>query len=381
MSEGGHRPEGARRRVSRSWRCSSSGQRVGIGLEQQTPSSPPPRAPFCPCRPLSLSYPTTMSSAASSSSPESCTVLYKILTEDEHAALDSAAPEAGKRWAGTELDLADGFIHTSTSAQVRRFLDRPLFPLGRAPQEKGQGCGDRGTWADRRSRLLRAAPLSRRVCARPVRRSISSSSRSAATSSKSTSSTCWRSLARPSASRRRSASIWPRPGRSLATSTKAWTSRPRSRARRSSGESTASGSLASSSSEADEHARWTIRISVGVSVNRACKDETASSLRHRLPLLRKEHARARPTLDLLALAGATTTSLFLSLDRSRPPSGFLHASRLDEQPAFNSRRGDGHACRRVPSGLCARAGERHHCPGRSASGLSSYSERHDLRPG
>lgn len=63
-----------------------------------------------------------MSSTGLSSSPESCTVLYKILSESEHAALYSSAPEAGTRWSGTSLDLSDGFIHTSTAAQVRQTL-------------------------------------------------------------------------------------------------------------------------------------------------------------------------------------------------------------------------------------------------------------------
>lgn len=54
-----------------------------------------------------------------SPAPETCTVLYKILTEDEHKALFNPAPQPGTLWPGTPLDCNDGFIHSSTSDQVR----------------------------------------------------------------------------------------------------------------------------------------------------------------------------------------------------------------------------------------------------------------------
>jgi uncharacterized protein (DUF952 family) len=54
-----------------------------------------------------------------STSPESSTILYKILTEAEFDALYSTPPVKGDKWIGTKLDQNDGFIHTSTSAQVR----------------------------------------------------------------------------------------------------------------------------------------------------------------------------------------------------------------------------------------------------------------------
>lgn len=78
-------------------------------------------------------------SASDSSSPEACTVLYKILTEDEHAALYDSDPEAGTRWSGTSLDLNDGFIHTSTSAQVRRPLIDCRAPGSRARRKEDKG--------------------------------------------------------------------------------------------------------------------------------------------------------------------------------------------------------------------------------------------------
>jgi hypothetical protein len=98
------------------------------------------------------------------SDPTKCTVLYKILTSDEHAGL----PTQG--WTGTALDVSgcllglpcalfrspptdfsangqvkDGFIHLSTSAQVpltlERFFNRDFFPgdqlvLGAIPRER-----------------------------------------------------------------------------------------------------------------------------------------------------------------------------------------------------------------------------------------------------
>lgn len=69
---------------------------------------------------------------AATDNPEDCTVLYKILTEDEHMALFSPAPAAGTLWPGTSLDVNDGFIHSSTSAQVHPappFCPAPLRSL------------------------------------------------------------------------------------------------------------------------------------------------------------------------------------------------------------------------------------------------------------
>jgi uncharacterized protein (DUF952 family) len=59
-----------------------------------------------------------------SSSPESCTILYKILTEAEFDALYNTPPIKGDLWIGTSLDKNDGFIHTSTSTQVGEFLHK-----------------------------------------------------------------------------------------------------------------------------------------------------------------------------------------------------------------------------------------------------------------
>ena len=94
------------------------------------------------------------------SDPTKCTVLYKILTPDEHAGLPTQS------WTGTALDVSrpivylsfgfvidlacrcqvkDGFIHLSTSAQVpltlERFFNRDFFPgdelvLGAIPRER-----------------------------------------------------------------------------------------------------------------------------------------------------------------------------------------------------------------------------------------------------
>ncbi|PWN96298.1 hypothetical protein FA09DRAFT_331522 [Tilletiopsis washingtonensis] len=47
-----------------------------------------------------------------------CTHLYKILTPQEHNALPQRA------WKGTEFDQNDGFIHLSTSTQLRATLSR-----------------------------------------------------------------------------------------------------------------------------------------------------------------------------------------------------------------------------------------------------------------
>ncbi|KAG7571214.1 hypothetical protein FFLO_00887 [Filobasidium floriforme] len=60
------------------------------------------------------------------SDPTKCTVLYKILTPDEHAGLPTSD------WKGTSLDLKDGFVHLSTSSQVpltlERFFNKDFFP-------------------------------------------------------------------------------------------------------------------------------------------------------------------------------------------------------------------------------------------------------------
>lgn len=45
------------------------------------------------------------------------TILYKILTEDEYAALYTPNPPTS-RWPGSALDRQDGFLHTSSSTQV-----------------------------------------------------------------------------------------------------------------------------------------------------------------------------------------------------------------------------------------------------------------------
>ncbi|KAL7415831.1 hypothetical protein BDY24DRAFT_412767 [Mrakia frigida] len=61
----------------------------------------------------------------SATSSESSTVLYKILTAEEHSALFSPPPPKGApKWFGSPLDLGDGFIHTSSSKQLAGTLNR-----------------------------------------------------------------------------------------------------------------------------------------------------------------------------------------------------------------------------------------------------------------
>lgn len=64
--------------------------------------------------------------------PDTCTVLYKILTPSEKANL----PESD--WKGTELDLKDGFIHLSTSHQISGTLER-FFPFIESSENEANG--------------------------------------------------------------------------------------------------------------------------------------------------------------------------------------------------------------------------------------------------
>jgi len=75
-----------------------------------------------------------------SSSSESSTVLYKILTDEEHSALFSPPPAKGApKWFGSPLDLGDGFIHTSSSKQVS-----PTFSLASPSSVYARCQGEEG---------------------------------------------------------------------------------------------------------------------------------------------------------------------------------------------------------------------------------------------
>ncbi|CAO1623197.1 unnamed protein product [Parajaminaea phylloscopi] len=58
--------------------------------------------------------------------PRDCTVLYKILLPVDYASLPS---KSGETWPGAGIDLADGFIHLSTSEQLPGTLRR-FFAAG-----------------------------------------------------------------------------------------------------------------------------------------------------------------------------------------------------------------------------------------------------------
>ncbi|PWN49829.1 hypothetical protein IE53DRAFT_374925 [Violaceomyces palustris] len=56
--------------------------------------------------------------SSDSRDPRACTVVYKILTPTEAATLPP------KNWAGTSLDVKDGFLHLSTADQLPGVLSR-----------------------------------------------------------------------------------------------------------------------------------------------------------------------------------------------------------------------------------------------------------------